>query len=175
MILMSRRAAAQTDRGFNVHDRSGRGGWFPAGRQQRAEIVLVGHGRQASEHIGEVGLRVVAVALGTFHHGVNDGGALAGGFTAHEKPGHFPNRRRPDAVLEPVGVYLKMDVVEIYVEPVPECQRVVDGLAQHALGQNFGTLAQRDQIGLENDEHRRGLFLAEAESFRRGRRCAGEG
>ena len=62
----------------------------------------------------EVGLRIVAMALGTFHHGVNDGGALAGGFTTHEEPGLFPNHRRPDAVFEPVGVYIKMAVVEIY-------------------------------------------------------------
>ena len=33
------------------------------------------------------------------------------------------------------------------------------------LDRTSGALAQRDQIGLENDEHRRGLFLAEAESF----------
>jgi len=138
MLLMSRRASAQTDRGINVHDRSGRGGWFPAGRQQRAEIVLVGHARQAFEHVGEVGFRVVAVALGTFHHGIDDRGALAGGFTAHEEPGLFPNRRRPDAILEPVGVYLKMAVMVIDVEPVQECQRVVDGLAQHAFGQTSG-------------------------------------
>jgi hypothetical protein len=38
---------------------------LPAGRQQRAEVVLVGHGRQAFEYVGEVGFRVVAVALGT--------------------------------------------------------------------------------------------------------------
>ena len=137
MLRMSRHASAQTDSGFNVQDRSGRGGWSPAGRQQRAEVVLVGHTRQAFEHVGEIGFRVVAVALGTLHHGVNDGGALASGFTAHEEPGLFPNRRRSDAVFEPVGVYLTMDVVEIYVEPVPGCQRVVDGLAQHAFGQNL--------------------------------------
>ena len=29
----------------------------------------------------------MAVALGTFHHGVNDGTALAGGFDAHAEPG----------------------------------------------------------------------------------------
>ena len=55
--------------------------------------------------------------------------------------------------------------MEIDVEPVPQCQGVVDGLAQEALGQNLGALAQRDQVGLENPEHRCGLFLAQAESF----------
>ncbi len=75
--------------------------------------------------------------IGTFNHGVDDRGALAGGFRAHEEPGHFPNRRRPDAVFEPVGVYLKMAVMVIDVEPIPEGQGVVDGLAQHAFGQNL--------------------------------------
>jgi hypothetical protein len=58
-------------------------------------------------------------------------------------------------------------VVEIDVEPVPQCQGIIDGLAQQALGQNFGALAQCDQIGLEGCEHRRGQFLAQAESFAR--------
>ena len=99
MLRVSPHASAQTDRGFNVHDRSGRGGWLPARRQQRAEVVLSGHGRQALEHVGEVGFRVVAVALGTFHHGVDDRGALAGGFAAHEEPGFLSNCHRPDPVL----------------------------------------------------------------------------
>lgn len=30
----------------------------PLGRQQRAEVVLSGHGWHALEHVGEVGLRV---------------------------------------------------------------------------------------------------------------------
>ena len=64
MLRMSRHASAQTDRGFNVHDRSARGGRLPARRQQRAEVVLLGHARQALEHSG-AGLR--AVAAGAFH------------------------------------------------------------------------------------------------------------
>jgi len=69
MLLMRRHASAQADRGFNLHDGSCRGGWLPAGRQQRADVVLVGHGWQAFEDVGEVGLRVVAVALGAFQQG----------------------------------------------------------------------------------------------------------
>jgi hypothetical protein len=63
-----------------------RGGGLPAGRQQRTEIVPVGHGRQAFEHVGQPDLGVVAVALGALDHGVDDGGALAGGFAADEQP-----------------------------------------------------------------------------------------
>jgi hypothetical protein len=54
------------------------GGWLPVGRQQDAEVVLVGHGRQAFEHDGEPGFGVVAVAFGAFDHGVDDGGMLPG-------------------------------------------------------------------------------------------------
>jgi len=68
-------------------ERSGcRGGGPPVGRQQDAEVVLVGHGRKASGHVGKPGFGIVAVALGAFDHGVDDGGALAGGFSADEQP-----------------------------------------------------------------------------------------
>ena len=54
MLTMRRRALAQTDRGFYVHDRSGRrGGWLPGGRQQRADVVVDG--------------RIVIVALYQIH------------------------------------------------------------------------------------------------------------
>ena len=44
------------------------GGGLPVGGQQDGEVVLVGHGGQTFEHVGQVGFRVVAVALGAFHH-----------------------------------------------------------------------------------------------------------
>jgi hypothetical protein len=52
--------------------------WLPVGRQQDAEVVLVGHGRKAFEHVGEPGFGIVAVAFGAFDHGVDDGGMLPG-------------------------------------------------------------------------------------------------
>ena len=58
---MSRYASAQTGRGYNVHDWHCRGGRVPAGGHQRAEIVVVGHGRQALEPVGEAGLPIVAM------------------------------------------------------------------------------------------------------------------
>lgn len=84
MLPMNRHASAHAGRGLDVHDRSGGGGGLPAGWQQRAEIVLVGHGRDPLQHVGQIGLGVVAVAAGAFHQGVDDGGALTGGLTAHE-------------------------------------------------------------------------------------------
>ena len=62
MLSMRQHASPQTDRGLNVHGGSCRDGWLPSGRQQRAEVVVGGHGRQALEHVGEVGFRVVALA-----------------------------------------------------------------------------------------------------------------
>jgi hypothetical protein len=65
------------------------GCWLPVGGQQDAQVVLVGHGWQAFEHVGEPGFGVVAVALGAFDHGVDDGGPLAGGFAADERASSF--------------------------------------------------------------------------------------
>jgi hypothetical protein len=55
------------------------GGRLPVGGQQDAEVVLIGHGGQALQNFGEPSLGIVAVALGSFDHGVDDGGTLAGG------------------------------------------------------------------------------------------------
>jgi len=68
-------------------DRGGGGcSRFPARWQQGSEVVLIGHGRQPFEDVGEIGFWIVAVTAGAFHQGVDDGGALAGGFRAHEEP-----------------------------------------------------------------------------------------
>jgi hypothetical protein len=49
------------------------GGWhgsgLPSGGQQDAEVVPVGHGRQAFEHVGQPDLGVVAVTFGALDHG----------------------------------------------------------------------------------------------------------
>ena len=63
MLRMSQHAPAQTDRGINVHDRSGRGDWMPAGWQQGSKVVPAGHARESFENVGEVCLRVVTVAV----------------------------------------------------------------------------------------------------------------
>ena len=77
-------------RGFRFDGGSGGGGRLPAGGQQHAEVVPVGHGRQPFEDVGEIGFRIVAVAAGAFHQGVNDGGALAGFEPERpEKPSSF--------------------------------------------------------------------------------------
>ncbi len=120
-------------RGFRFDGGSGGGGRLPAGGQQDAEVVPVGHGRQPFEDVGEIGFRIVAVTAGAFHQGVNDGGALAGGFSAHEEPVLFPDGRWPDAVFDPVVIDQQFAVAEIEGQPVPEPEGIVDGLAKRAL------------------------------------------
>jgi hypothetical protein len=63
-----------------------RGGGLPAGRQQDTQVVPVGHRRQALEHVGQPDLGVVAVSFAALDHGVDDGGALAGGFVSGVSP-----------------------------------------------------------------------------------------
>ena len=94
---------------FSGSDRAGRGGahgcrggGLPAGGKQDGEVVLVGHGGQAFEHVGQPDLGVVAVAFGAFDHGVDDGAALAGGFSADEQPVLFFFFFWPDAVFDEV-------------------------------------------------------------------------
>ena len=60
---------------------------------------------------------------------------LAGGCAAHEKPSFFSDGYWSNAIFYPLGVYFELAVVEIDVEPVTQCQGVVDGLAQQALEQ----------------------------------------
>ena len=44
---------------------------------ERAGIpVQLGHAGQAFEHVGQPGFGIVAVALGAFDHGMDDGGML---------------------------------------------------------------------------------------------------
>jgi hypothetical protein len=53
MLLMNRRTIALTDVGFNVHCRTGSVRWLPAGGQEGSEVVLIGHRRDAFEHVGD--------------------------------------------------------------------------------------------------------------------------
>jgi hypothetical protein len=140
---------------FVVSDRAGlvglgdRGGCrrccrLPVGGQQDGELVLVGHGWQAFEQVGEPGFGIVAVTLGAFDHGVDDGGPLSGGFSAEEEPVLFSNCRGTDGILAEVVVDLS--VLEEKGQAVPEGVRVVDGAAEPALGQNLGALALGEQL-----------------------------
>lgn len=64
---------------------AGGDGVLPARREQDFQVVTVGHGRQAFEHVGKPGFGVVAVAHGVFQQGVEDGSALPGGLKGFQK------------------------------------------------------------------------------------------
>ena len=51
---------------------------LPQPRRESAEVVAVGHPRQASEDVLHIGQRVFAVTLARDNQRVEDGGALAG-------------------------------------------------------------------------------------------------
>ena len=141
-------------------ERRGGSGGLPFGRQQDAEVVLVGHGGQALQNIGEPGFGVVTVALGAFEHGVDDGGTLAGGFTADKQPVLFSNGSGADAVFGQIVVDFNLAAIHVKQQAIPQRQRVVDGAAKAALGQDFRALPQGEQFALEDFEHRGGLLAA---------------
>ncbi len=88
-------------RGLHFDRGAGGGRRLPAGGQQGTEVALVGHALDPFEDVGEIDFGIVAVTTGTFHQGVNDSGALAGGLPAHEEPGLFPDGAWPDSVFDP--------------------------------------------------------------------------
>lgn len=149
------------DRGLDFKCR-GADGRLPVGRKQDGKVVLVGHGWEAFEDVGEVGLGVVTVAAGAFDEGVDDGAALAGGLAAHEEPVLFADGGGPDAVLDPVVVDLKTAVLDVDVEPFPDGEGVVDGTTKFALGQDLRVLAQGDELGFEDLQEGHGVFAADA-------------
>ena len=84
---------AQPVRGKGDHYdllRSGRFGGLPETRRERVEVVLVGHGRQAGEHVAQAG----------DDERVEDGGAAAGVGVTDKQPVFLPDGVRADGVLD---------------------------------------------------------------------------
>ena len=97
----------------------------------------VGQRRQAGEDFAQVGLRIDAAAAAGFDDREEDGAALAGLGFADEEPVLFAHGGGADGVLDGVVVDLDSAVFEIDGEHGPQGQRVVDGFAQVALGQEL--------------------------------------
>ena len=165
MIFSGSDAQCRFGRGNCCGDR------LPEGWQQDTQVVLVGHGGEPLQDVGEVGFGVVAVAADALNQGVNDGAALAGGFAADEEPVLLADGSGADAVLNPVVVDLELALIDVEGELVPEGEGVVDGFAQGAFGQNFGAGAQGDEVGFENLQQRGGVGLAELNAL--GGLCGG--
>jgi hypothetical protein len=149
---------------FSGSDRADHGG-LPVGGQQNGQIILIGHGWQSFENVGQVGFRIESVTFGAFNQGVNDRSTLAGGFSADEEPVLFSNGCGTDAVFDEVVVDLDLAVLDEKGESVPEGEGVVDGAAEFSLGQNLGVLAQAEQLAFEDFENGDGLLLADGGTF----------
>lgn len=63
-----------------------RSGGLPAGRQQGAQVILVGHCGQAGEEVLEIGERILSMAFAGDDQRVEDGRALSGIGVPDEQP-----------------------------------------------------------------------------------------
>ena len=79
------------------------GSRLPRGWQQGAKVAIE-RGRQARQHIGELGMRLVAVGLGGGQQAHDRGGALAGPLGPGEQPVPTSQGNGPDRVLNAVVV-----------------------------------------------------------------------
>ena len=107
---------------------------YPVAREQRGEVVLVGHAGQALEHPLEVGEGVVAVAPDLLDEGVDHRAAPAGVGAADEHPVLHAQLRRPHRVLGVVVVELDLAVREARLEVRQLGAGVAQRLAQPAGG-----------------------------------------
>lgn len=159
------RSPSSIEHGFGFRSQFD-GSWLPVGREQDTQVVLVGHGGETFEDVGEIGFGVVTLAAGAFDEGVDDGAALAGGLTTHEEPVLFADGGGADSVFDPVVVDLKAAVFNVGAQPVPDGEGVVDGAAELALGQDLRVLAQGDELGFEDLQEGRGAFAADERPLR---------
>ena len=73
----------------------------------------VGHVRQASQDITEVGVGINSVTLTGGYQGVKDGAVLAGFRVAEKQPVLFTDRCWPDGIFDQVVIDLQFGIIEI--------------------------------------------------------------
>lgn len=73
---------------------------LPVYRQQRLQVVLIGHAWQLCEQVIQVSERILAVALTGHDQRVEDGRMLAGIGMADEQPVLLPNAGRSDRIFK---------------------------------------------------------------------------
>ena len=66
----------------------------------------VGHSRQASEHVAEIGERVQPASSAVFDDRINDGAALAGIGIADEEPFFLADGGGANGIFHQIVVYL---------------------------------------------------------------------
>ena len=105
---------------------------------ETAAAAASGHGGQTTEHIAQIIVRVVSVALAGDDQRVDNGGPVAGVGVPDEQPVLHPEFAGADGILHQVGVEPGLAVIEMGGErtPVPEQIRAPGRgrtLAEHAI------------------------------------------
>ena len=114
----------------------------PVAGQQRGQVVLIGHSRQAGEHVAQVGERVLAMATARLDERVNDRRALAGIGVTDKKPVFRAELGRADGVFHEVGVQAGAAVAQVGDQGFPLVEQVAAGLAELGFGQGEFAQAQ---------------------------------
>ena len=112
-------------------------GLRPSSREQRAEVVLVGHAWQALEDPFEVGEGILAVTADLLDEGVDDGAAPPGLLVADEHPVFHAELGRTDGVLGEIVVELDLPVEEARLEARPLAGGIGEGFAEQAAGRDL--------------------------------------
>ena len=112
-----------------------RDGGLPQPRGEGAEVVAIGHPRQASEDIPHIGHRIFAVTLARDDQRVEDGRTLAGIGMPYKQPVLFSDARRPDRIFDEVIVEATFAVMQMGAERSPLAEQVIAGFAERRLRQ----------------------------------------
>ena len=102
-----------------------RDGRLPQPRREGAEVVAVGHSRQAGEDVPHIGQRVFTVTLARDNQRVEDGGALAVAGVPHKQLVLFSDARGPDRVFDQVIVEATFAVMQMGAERCRLAEQVI--------------------------------------------------
>lgn len=107
---------------------------LPVCGQQRGEVVLVGHGRQAGEDVAQISERFDAVAQARDDDRVEDGAALAGVGMADEQPVLPADGGGTHGVFDQVVVEPGLAVLDVARERAPLAEQITGGQTEPGLG-----------------------------------------
>ena len=121
----------------------------PVGRGEAGSFAGL-HRRQPVENVLKVFLGVDTQAAAVFNNGVEDRGLLAGRFGTYEHPVARTKLCWADGVFDSVIVYLDPAVAQINFEALPLVERIADGFAKQALGQDRTAESEKIEQLLES-------------------------
>jgi len=128
-----------------VWGRMRRGAWLSGGLGLGLPVVreefvdaAIGMGGDAGEEVAQVGEGVEAVAPGAGNEAEVDGGGVSTAVGAEEQPVLAAQGDGAHGLFGRVVVDVEAGVGGVAAKGIPVAQRVVDGAAHGALGQDFG-------------------------------------